>query len=75
MIGKSIHLQIIPQKSTQNAANYRQATKTSGLFLLYYTGVGYNSRNNFSNLGSFAKVSVPLQSIISWLASLNKLLK
>ena len=56
MIGKSIHLQIIPQKSTQNG----QATKTSELFLLYYTGVGYNSRNNFSNLGSFANASIPV---------------
>ena len=30
------------------------------------TGVGFNSRNNFANLGSFAKVSVPLQFVIPW---------
>ena len=43
---------------------YRHATKTSGLFLLYDTGVGFNSRDNFANLDFFAKVSVPLQFII-----------
>ena len=31
------------------------------------TGVGFNSRNNFANLGSFAKVSVLLLFIIPWL--------
>ena len=37
-----------------------------GLFILYRTGVGFSSRNNFANLGSFAKVSIPVQSIIPW---------
>ena len=31
---------------------------------LYRTGVNFSSRNNFANLGSLAKVSVPVQSII-----------
>ena len=35
-------------------------------FILHRTGVDYNFRNNFANLGSFAKVSVPLESIILW---------
>ena len=33
-------------------------------FLLYNTGVDFISRNNFANLGSFAKFSVPVQSVI-----------
>ena len=49
---------------TQQICYYRHTTKTSGHFLLYDTGVGFNSRNNFANLGSFVKVSVPLQYII-----------
>ena len=31
---------------------------------LYDTGVNFSSRNNFTNLGSFAKVSVPVETII-----------
>ena len=38
--------------------------KTGGRFLLYGAGVNFISRNNFANLGSFAKVSVPGRSII-----------
>ena len=45
---------------TQQICHYKHATKTSRLFLLYDMGIGFNSRNNFSNLGSFAKVSAPL---------------
>ena len=73
MLGKTTHLQVIPQKSTQNAANlpYRHATKTSGNFLLYNTGVGFNSSSNFANLGSFAKVSFPLKSTIPCLNQLK----
>ena len=69
MVGISTQLQVIPQKKktpkTQQICHYRHATKTSGHFLLYDTGVGVNSLNNFANLdsGSFAKVSVPLQFI------------
>ena len=32
---------------------------------MYGTGVGFNSRNNFANLCIFAKVSVPLQFMMS----------
>ena len=46
---------------TQQICHYRHETKTSGPFLLYNTGVGFN--NNFANLGAFAKVSVPSQFI------------
>ena len=41
---------------TQQIYHYRHARKTSGSFLLYYTGVA--PRNNFADLGSFAKVFV-----------------
>ena len=49
---------------------FPNATKTSGLLLLHSTGVNFSSRNNFANLGSFAKVSVPVQFIIPWYAVL-----
>ena len=49
---------------TQQICHYRQARKTSILFLVYDTGADFSSRNNFSNSGSFAKVSIPLRSII-----------
>ena len=45
--------------------------KNIGHFLLQDTGVDFNSRINFANLGSFAKVSVPDQSIISWFLCLK----
>ena len=35
-------------------------------FLWYPTGVDFSSRNNFANLGSFAKVSISVESIIHW---------
>ena len=68
MIEKSTYLQVISQKSTENAANLPLQTcdKNQWTFLLYDTGVGFNSCNNFANLGFFAKVSVPLQFIIPW---------
>ena len=68
MLEKSAHLQVSPQQTskTQEICHYRHATKTSGLFLLYSLGVDFSSRNNFANLGFFAKVSVPVQSIILW---------
>ena len=40
--------------------------KTSGLFLLYRTAVGFSSHNNFTNLGSFPRVFVPVEYIITW---------
>ena len=68
MLGKSAHLQVIPQQApkTQQICHYIHATKTRELFLLYNTGVDFSSSNNFANLGSFAKVSVPVASIIPW---------
>ena len=66
MLGKSTHLQVIPQQSDQNTVNLPLQTcdKILWTFLLYNTGVDFSSRNNFANLGSFAKVSVPVQCII-----------
>ena len=66
MLGKSTHLQVISQQSTQTQqiCHYRHARKTSELFLLHNTGIDFSSRNNVANLGSFAKVSAPDQSII-----------
>ena len=71
MVGKSTHLQVIPQPSTRNTANlplqcngkfadYRHMRQTSELFLLFNTGVGFSLHNNFANSGSFAKVPVPV---------------
>ena len=36
MLGKSTHLQVVPQQSTQmqQTCGYRYTTKTSGLFLI-----------------------------------------
>ena len=56
---------------TQQTCHYRHTRKTSERFLLYNTGVNFSLRNNFANLGSFAKVSVPVQFIISLLPTTN----
>ena len=66
MLGKSACLQIIPQQSTQNTANLSLQTcdKNQWTFLLHSMSVNFSSRNNFANSGSFAKVSVPVRSII-----------
>ena len=66
MVWRNTHLQVIRQKSTQHPANLPLQTcdKNQWAFLLGDMGVGFNFRNNFANLGSFAKVSVPLQSTI-----------
>ena len=63
---KSTHLQVIPQQITQNTASLPLQTcdKNQWNFLLYDTGLDFSSPNNFSNLGSFAIVSVPVKSII-----------
>ena len=65
MLEKSAHLPIIRQKNTQNTATLPLQTcdKNQWTFLLYDTGVDFSSRNNSANLGSFAKVSFPVQSI------------
>ena len=41
--------------------------KSQRIFLFYGTGVDLSSRNNLTNTGSFAKVSVPVEFIIPWL--------
>ena len=67
MLGKSTHLQVIPQQSNQNTANLRLQTCETNqwtFFKLDGTGVEFSFRNNFANLGSFPKVSVPVESII-----------
>ena len=55
MLGKSTHLQVIPQQSTQNTANLSLQTceQNQWTFFIYPTF-----------LSSFVKVSVPVQSII-----------
>ena len=57
---KNTRLQVIQQQSfkAQQISGYRHTRKTSGIFLRSHTGVDFNFRNNFSNLGSFVKVSV-----------------
>ena len=40
---------------------YRHATKTSELIYWRHTGAHFIPRNNFANLSSFAKVSVPVR--------------
>ena len=62
MVGKSTRLQVIPQQGTQNTqiCHYRHTRKTSELLLLFNTGTDFSLSNNFANLGSFAKVSVPV---------------
>ena len=51
-----------PKRSNFAITDMRQ--KPVDIFLLYYTSVGFNFRNKFANLGSFATVSVPLHFII-----------
>ena len=53
---------------TQQIYHYRHTRKTSGLFLLFNTGVNFSLRNNFANLGSFAKVSVHVHNSLLWLS-------
>ena len=61
MLGKSIHLQVIPQQSTktQQICHYKHTRKTSELILLFNTGVDFSLRNNFANSSSFTQISVP----------------
>ena len=49
---------------TQQICYYRHARKSSGLFLLHSTGVDFSFSNDVANLGSFVKVSVPVQFVI-----------
>ena len=63
MLWKSTHLQAIPQQSTQThqTCGYRHTTKPVDFFYYHRTGVNFSSRNNFSILGYFAKVSIPVK--------------
>ena len=65
-VGKKRPLASYPavKHKTQQICHYRHATKTSGICLLYSTGINLSLRNKFANLRSFAKVSVPVQFII-----------
>ena len=73
MLGKISHLQVVRQQCTQNTANLRLQTyeKISRSFPLYDTGVDFSLRINNANLGSFAKVSVPVGSVIPLLDNLS----
>ena len=73
MVGKAPIYTLSRSKAlkTQQICHYRYAKKTSGLFLLYDTGVDFSSRNNFANLDTFAKVSVSVESIIPWIYRLR----
>ena len=64
MLGKSTHLIVIPQQSTKNTANLLLQTCEKKT-------VNFNFRNNFANLGSFAKVFIAVQLIIPWSKSLG----
>ena len=57
---------------TQQICHYRHTRKTGKLFLFVNTGVDFSLRNNFANLGSFAKVSIPVH-IYNSLALLSAL--
>ena len=50
-----------PKYSNFDITDMRE--KPADFFLLYDTGIDFSSHNNFFNLGSFAKVSVPVGSI------------
>ena len=65
MVGKAPIYILTSRKApeTQQICYCRHATKTSGPFLFHDKGVGFSSRNNFANLASFAKVSVPLHTV------------
>ena len=65
MLAKSalLHVSHCKAPKTQQVASYKHTRKTSELFLWYQTGVKFSSNNNLANLGSLAKVSVPVRII------------
>ena len=69
---KSTHLHVVSQHITkmQQIWCYRHMKKTSGLFLWHRMGVDFSSRNKVSHLGSLAKISIPVETIIPWSVSL-----
>ena len=67
MVEKSIHLQIIPQQSTQNSKfGITYIRKNQWTFLLFNTSFDFSSSNNFANSDSFAKVFVSVHNYGSW---------
>ena len=54
---------------TQQNCHYRHAIKTNRPFLSRGNGVEFISSNNFATLGSFAKASLPVETIIPKKAS------
>ena len=67
MPGKAPIYKLSRRKSpkTQQIFYYRHATKTSELLLWHDMSADFISHYNFANLGSFAKVSVSVEFIIS----------
>ena len=59
---KNTRLQVIPQQSTQNTANFPLPTygENRWTFFIVQHGRDFILLNNFANSGSFAKVSVPV---------------
>ena len=49
---------------TQQICGYKHTRKNSKLFQWHRTGIEFMPRNNFANLVSLAKVSIPVRSII-----------
>ena len=52
-----------PKRSKFSATNLREKPVD---FLWHRTDVDFGSRNNFTNLGSFEKLSVAVETIIPW---------
>ena len=50
--------------TTQQICHYKHARKTTRLFYCTTGALIFSSYNNLANLSSFAKVSVPVQSVI-----------
>ena len=66
MPGEITHLSRRKASNTQQTCSYRHTRKTSGLFYDTVRVATLPPRNKFANLGSFAKVSVPVESMIPW---------
>ena len=63
MVGKSTHLQVIPQQRTTHPKRSKFAItdvreKPVKFFFLFNASVDFSLRNNFAKSGSLAKVSV-----------------
>ena len=63
---KSPHLHVVPSQQTPKRSKF-SVTNISERpvdFLRHQTSVDVSLRNTFTNLGSFEKVSIPVESII-----------